>query len=233
MLKLNVEAVADLCAIFVPGMVDRGRGAVLNVAYELETSLSMINFVAMGNGCAIVPEYVRNIQRDGIVYKPLGPPSILRSLAIIKRKGRSGLAEPLAAARSASVFRARVARAAGRSWRRCLRPSRSSRDVPPASGYVAAAASPARWAPVRGAAAEQALRLLADRAGQPSGPRPPDVAGANTAGRASGFVPVLDRPFQVAVAFPRAGDLPGDTGVFDDLHQPGTLTPEVLGNPCG
>lgn len=32
MVKLNVEAVADLCAIFVPGMVERGRGAILNVA---------------------------------------------------------------------------------------------------------------------------------------------------------------------------------------------------------
>ena len=147
--------------------------------------------------------------------------------------GTKSHARAAVAGRREGIFRARVARAADRSWRRCLRPSRSSRDVPPESGYVAAAASPARWAPVPGAAAEPALRLLADRAGQPSGPRPPDVAGANTAGRASGFVPVLDRPFQVAVAFPRAGDLPGDTGVFDDLHQPGTLTPEVLGNPCG
>ncbi|MCA1657561.1 MAG: SDR family oxidoreductase [Actinobacteria bacterium] len=32
MLKINVEAVADLCAIFLPGMVERGRGAILNVA---------------------------------------------------------------------------------------------------------------------------------------------------------------------------------------------------------
>ncbi|GAC1529306.1 MAG: SDR family oxidoreductase [Acidimicrobiales bacterium] len=32
MLRVNVEAVADLCAIFLPGMVERGRGAILNVA---------------------------------------------------------------------------------------------------------------------------------------------------------------------------------------------------------
>lgn len=32
MLKLNVVAVADLCAIFLPAMVERGSGAVLNVA---------------------------------------------------------------------------------------------------------------------------------------------------------------------------------------------------------
>ena len=32
MIRTDVEAVAHLCSIFVPGMVERGRGAVLNVA---------------------------------------------------------------------------------------------------------------------------------------------------------------------------------------------------------
>src|SRR5205807_9702024 len=32
MLRLNCEAVVDLCARFAPGMVARGRGAILNVA---------------------------------------------------------------------------------------------------------------------------------------------------------------------------------------------------------
>jgi hypothetical protein len=32
MIRTNVEAVADLCARVLPGMVERGRGAVLNVA---------------------------------------------------------------------------------------------------------------------------------------------------------------------------------------------------------
>ena len=32
MVRTNVEAVVDLCGRFVPGMVERGRGAVLNVA---------------------------------------------------------------------------------------------------------------------------------------------------------------------------------------------------------
>ena len=32
MIRTDVEAVAHLCSLFVPGMVDRGRGAVLNVA---------------------------------------------------------------------------------------------------------------------------------------------------------------------------------------------------------
>jgi short-subunit dehydrogenase len=32
MVRLNVEAVAHLCALFVPGMVERGQGGVLNLA---------------------------------------------------------------------------------------------------------------------------------------------------------------------------------------------------------
>jgi len=32
MVRTDVEAVADLCSLVLPGMVDRGRGAVLNVA---------------------------------------------------------------------------------------------------------------------------------------------------------------------------------------------------------
>jgi short-subunit dehydrogenase len=32
MLRINIEALADLCSLFLPGMVERQRGAVLNVA---------------------------------------------------------------------------------------------------------------------------------------------------------------------------------------------------------
>jgi short-subunit dehydrogenase len=32
MVRTNIEAVVDFCALFLPGMVERGRGAVLNVA---------------------------------------------------------------------------------------------------------------------------------------------------------------------------------------------------------
>src|SRR3954467_10580553 len=32
MVRTNIEAVVDFCALFTPGMVERGRGAVLNVA---------------------------------------------------------------------------------------------------------------------------------------------------------------------------------------------------------
>jgi DNA-binding transcriptional LysR family regulator len=68
-------------------------GAVMNVVYELESPLSMINFVAMGHGYCIVPDYARRILTEGVVCKPLGRPGILRSLAIIRKAGNGGLGE--------------------------------------------------------------------------------------------------------------------------------------------
>ena len=67
--------------------------AVLNSAYELESSLSMINFVAMGVGCSLLPSYVRSIRQEGVVFRPLRSPQIVKTLALIKKKGRKGLAE--------------------------------------------------------------------------------------------------------------------------------------------
>jgi LysR family hca operon transcriptional activator len=68
-------------------------GAVMNVVYQLETSLSMINFVAMGVGCTLLPAYVQSIRQEGVVYRPLHPPNLVKELAIIKKKGSGGLAE--------------------------------------------------------------------------------------------------------------------------------------------
>jgi DNA-binding transcriptional LysR family regulator len=69
-------------------------GAVLNVAYQLENSLSMINFVAMGIGCSLLPAYARSIRHDGVIYRPLVEPNPLsNTLAVIKKKERSDLAE--------------------------------------------------------------------------------------------------------------------------------------------
>jgi DNA-binding transcriptional LysR family regulator len=61
-------------------------GSALNPIYELENSLSIINFVAMGVGCSILPDYARRIRVDGIVYKPLRPRNIVKTLAVIKKK---------------------------------------------------------------------------------------------------------------------------------------------------
>jgi len=70
-------------------------GAVMNVIYELETSPSMINFVAMGGGCSLLPGYASAIRHEGVVYRPLEPPNVVISLAMIKKKGRGGLVESI------------------------------------------------------------------------------------------------------------------------------------------
>jgi len=69
------------------------RGALMTVAHELESPLSVVNFVAMGVGCSLLPGYVRNIRHDGVIYKNLRRPNLVKSLAIVKRKGRGDLAE--------------------------------------------------------------------------------------------------------------------------------------------
>ena len=67
-------------------------GAVMNVAYELDNSLSILNFVAMGFGCSIVPEYARALRQTGIVYRQLRP-AMTRTLGIVKKTGRGGIAD--------------------------------------------------------------------------------------------------------------------------------------------
>jgi DNA-binding transcriptional LysR family regulator len=53
----------------------------------------MIALAAAGNGCCIVPEYARQFTNLGVVCRPLAAAQIERTLAIIKRKSRDGLAE--------------------------------------------------------------------------------------------------------------------------------------------
>lgn len=65
----------------------------MNIAYELENSVAMINFVAMGAGISLLPEYTRSIHQDGVVYRDLAPPGMSKTLAMIKRTGVHGLAE--------------------------------------------------------------------------------------------------------------------------------------------
>lgn len=71
----------------------RRAGVTMNVAYELENSLSMINFVAMGCGCSLLPEYTRAIRQDGVVHRPLKSPRLVKTLAVVKKRGRGDLAE--------------------------------------------------------------------------------------------------------------------------------------------
>lgn len=68
-------------------------GAEMNVAYELDSLVSLLNFVAMEAGCSVVPEYIRMLSPPGIVFKPLAPPDLVKTLAIVRRKKSSGLAK--------------------------------------------------------------------------------------------------------------------------------------------
>jgi DNA-binding transcriptional LysR family regulator len=68
-------------------------GAIINVAYQLESLVSVLNFVAMGIGCGILPDYIRMLPRKGVVYKSLRSPNLIKTLGIIKKRGTGGLAE--------------------------------------------------------------------------------------------------------------------------------------------
>lgn len=67
-------------------------GAEMNVAYELDSLVSLLNFVAMEAGCSVAPDYLRLIAPPSIVFKPLSPPDLVKTLAIARKKKRSGLA---------------------------------------------------------------------------------------------------------------------------------------------
>jgi DNA-binding transcriptional LysR family regulator len=70
-------------------------GAVMNVVYELDNSPSIINFVAMGSGSSLLPAYVTSIHHEGAVYRPLAPPNVTVTLAVIKKKGRGGVVDSI------------------------------------------------------------------------------------------------------------------------------------------
>jgi DNA-binding transcriptional LysR family regulator len=83
----NPDLHAEIAALF------QRAGAVMNVAVELEDSLSMTGFVAMGLGCSFVPDYARWFNRNDIMYKPLKAPRLVKAMAIVKKRGKSGLSE--------------------------------------------------------------------------------------------------------------------------------------------
>ncbi len=70
-------------------------GAVMNPTCQLDNSISMINFVAMGLGCSLLPAYAQQIHQAGVLFKPLKPPNFVRTLAVIKRKNAGRLANQL------------------------------------------------------------------------------------------------------------------------------------------
>lgn len=63
MLELDVVAVADLCSRFLPGMVERGEGAVLNVA-STAAFQPLPGQAAYGGAKAFVLSYTRSIAAE-------------------------------------------------------------------------------------------------------------------------------------------------------------------------
>ena len=63
MIEVDVVAVADLCSRFVPGMVERGRGAVLNVA-STAAFQPLPGQAGYAAGKAFVLSYTRSLQGE-------------------------------------------------------------------------------------------------------------------------------------------------------------------------
>lgn len=68
-------------------------GARLNVSYELGNAVSMINFVAMGIGCALLADYARDIRQEGVVFRPLAAPGLSKTLAMVRRTDGRALSD--------------------------------------------------------------------------------------------------------------------------------------------
>jgi DNA-binding transcriptional LysR family regulator len=69
-----------------------GAGATMNIAFEFELLLSCINFVAMGAGLSLLPDYHRRIGIPGVVYRPLKPPYFVKTLGVVKRRNAASAA---------------------------------------------------------------------------------------------------------------------------------------------
>src|SRR5690606_18110013 len=63
MIEVDVVAVADLCTRFVPGMVERGRGAVLNVA-STAAFQPLPGQASYGAAKAFVLSYTRSLHAE-------------------------------------------------------------------------------------------------------------------------------------------------------------------------
>jgi DNA-binding transcriptional LysR family regulator len=68
-------------------------GATLSVAMEVDTLISLLNFVALGSGCALVADFCRSIAWAGVVYRAIEPAPLLNALTMVKRADGGALAE--------------------------------------------------------------------------------------------------------------------------------------------
>ena len=68
-------------------------GATLSVAMEVDTLISLLNFVALGSGCALVADFCHTIAWAGVVYRAIEPAPLLNALTMVKRADGGALAE--------------------------------------------------------------------------------------------------------------------------------------------
>jgi short-subunit dehydrogenase len=98
LIRTDVEAVADLCAIFLPGMVERGRGAVLNVA-STAAFQPLPGQAAYGASKAFVLSYSRSVRAElrgtGVTITALCPGPVktefAESAGFVKEEAESSL----------------------------------------------------------------------------------------------------------------------------------------------
>lgn len=84
LVRTDVEAVVDLCTMFVPGMADRGRGAVLNLA-STAAFQPLPGQAAYGAAKAFVLSYTRalraELRRSGVSVTALCPGPVTTGFA--------------------------------------------------------------------------------------------------------------------------------------------------------
>jgi DNA-binding transcriptional LysR family regulator len=61
-------------------------GSVMDVAYEVEHAIHLLNFVGAGLGCSLLPSYIVRMKQDSVVYKTIEPPNVSLELVVAKRK---------------------------------------------------------------------------------------------------------------------------------------------------
>ncbi|HEY7119759.1 MAG TPA: LysR family transcriptional regulator [Tepidisphaeraceae bacterium] len=72
------DLVLDACA---------KAGFVPTVAQQTQEVQTAVSLVAAGIGVTLVPDSVRSLRRDNVVYKPLAPPAPISELTAIYRRG--------------------------------------------------------------------------------------------------------------------------------------------------
>jgi DNA-binding transcriptional LysR family regulator len=68
-------------------------GAAMNIAFEVGSMYSVINFVAEGGGIGVLPDFASQVRRDGVVFRRLTGLATPYTLAIVKRRGPVGPAD--------------------------------------------------------------------------------------------------------------------------------------------